>query len=261
MKKFFFLAFAVSLLIGCDRTPKPLFSTVVYHDSIVRPLIEGSPFTMSSVYNVDYFSSEHNPALADKINAVLLDSLFGHDLARRYNSIPEAGAEFQSLLYDNYVADNAEAVEGEVDEEFSFIYSYEYETVGYTVYESASRLCYCIEQYTYLGGAHGVNTRRFITFSLPDGNVLSQDDLLQGEYREPLHLLMLKKIIEQDDDVVLVREVEEKGYFVQEIYPNDNFYLTDSSMVYVFNPYEIGPYAFGEVEIELPFGELNGYLR
>lgn len=261
MKKIIIAAFATLLLMSCDRTAKPVLTQVEFRDSIVQPLTDGSRFSMSTMYDIFYFRSEQNPSLADKINTALIDSLFGRELGHKYTTIPEACDEFRKLLFDNYVADNADAIDSEDEEEFDFIHNYEYETAGYVVYESASRMSYCIEQYTYLGGAHGINTRRFINFSLPTGDVLTQDSLLQGDYREPLHLLMLKSIIEQDNDVALVREVEDKGYFVSEIYPNNNFYITDSSMVYVFNPYEIGPYAFGDVEIELPFRELDGYLR
>lgn len=260
MKKLLFAACVALLLMGCEREPKKLLSTVVYQDSINRTLTEGSRFSMTSGYEVSYFESKQNPELAAKINSVILRKLFGDELAAKTTSIPEACAAFQELLYSDYVADNSDVMEDE-GEEYDFMHNYEYDTKGYTVYESASRMSYCVEQYMYLGGAHGVNTRLFTNFALPSGDILTQDDILQGNYREPMHLLMLRKIVEQDDDVALVKDIEEKGYYPQEIYPNDNFYFTDSTIVYVFNPYDIGPYAFGEIEIELSFDELKDYIK
>ena len=48
--------------------------------------------------------------------------------------------------------------------------------------------------------------------------------------------LLLKNMVAQNADFQLVEDLEEYGYNVDEIHPNNNFFLTDSSLVYVFNP-------------------------
>ena len=44
---------------------------------------------------------------------------------------------------------------------------------------------------------------------------------------------------------------EDELYNSWNIIPNGNFALTDSSVIYTFNPYEIAPYCYGIINIEL----------
>ena len=254
------MLFAV-LLTACPSKPKQLLTASEnYYDSVALPLKEGAPYCLRIFDNINYYKSSE-PALAQSINDVLKIKLFGEDVSKNTETIPQAAQKFHDILYEDYKTNNVQALEEDEDLEFDFIYNYEYETVGYETYLSDTRLSYCIERYVYLGGAHGINTRQFVNFELPSGKLISEQDVFKGEYREPLHKIMLQQIVEQDDDVALVRDIEEKGYFPQNIYPNDNFFFTDSTIVFVFNPYEIGPYAFGDIEIELPFSLISDYLK
>ena len=40
---------------------------------------------------------------------------------------------------------------------------------------------------------------------------------------------------------------------VDEVNPNNNFFFTAEGMVYLYNQYEIAPYAAGQIEICLPY--------
>lgn len=45
------------------------------------------------------------------------------------------------------------------------------------------------------------------------------------------------------------------------IKPNGNFYITDESINYVFNPYEIAPYYMGQTEVTIPFARIRNILK
>ena len=79
-------------------------------------------------------------------------------------------------------------------------------------------------------------------------------------FEEPMTDLLLKSMVAQNADFQLVEDLEEYGYNVDEIHPNDNFFLTDSALVYVFNQYEIAPYALGETEIAVSYDQLKDLL-
>ena len=68
-------------------------------------------------------------------------------------------------------------------------------------------------------------------------------------------------MVNQNEEVQLIEDLKEYGYNVDEIHPNDNFFLTDSSMVYVFGQYEIAPYALGETEISISYDQLRPLLQ
>ena len=114
-------------------------------------------------------------------------------------------------------------------------------------------LSYAVERYVFTGGAHGSNYRIFYNYNLADGQMLHEEDLFAPGYEEPLTELLLQNIVEQNEDFQLIEDLKHYGYNVDEIHPNDNFFLTDSSLVYVFNQYEIAPYALGETEIAVSY--------
>ena len=42
---------------------------------------------------------------------------------------------------------------------------------------------------------------------------------------------------------------------------NPNFYFAPEGVVFIFNPYEIGPYSLGETNICIPVEEISPYVR
>jgi len=122
-------------------------------------------------------------------------------------------------------------------------------------------LSYGVERYVYLGGPHGNNYRLFLNFDLRTGRTLSEEDIFTEGYEEPLTELLLHYMVEQNDEVDLIKDLELAGYNVDDIHPNDNFYLADEGITYVFNPYDIAPYAFGETEILIPWDDVKPLLR
>jgi hypothetical protein len=46
-------------------------------------------------------------------------------------------------------------------------------------------------------------------------------------------------------------KLTDSGYFVDEIKPNENFYVTGEGVGFVYNHYEIAPYSFGATDIFL----------
>ena len=56
-------------------------------------------------------------------------------------------------------------------------------------------------------------------------------------------------------------EVAEKsGIFINDLFVSHEIYLTGDEVVFFFNPYEIGPWAIGTVEIPVPVATLSECL-
>lgn len=111
-------------------------------------------------------------------------------------------------------------------------------------------LCYTICRSSYLGGAHGMYTVEYHNYSLDGGYELSAAELFGEERMQPLAELIRRKILtkyEADDDEALAG----KGFFPEYIDVTDNLRLTPDSVTFYFNPYEIGCYALGPVEVSV----------
>jgi len=51
-------------------------------------------------------------------------------------------------------------------------------------------------------------------------------------------------------------------YFEQDIFTlTDNFAITKEGLKFVYNPYEVAPYAFGQQEIIIPYTSLKEVIR
>lgn len=109
-------------------------------------------------------------------------------------------------------------------------------------------LTYVITRSTYTGGAHGMYGTECHTYSIPGGYELSladffdlgQLDALDRAIRETLRA---RYGVRTDD------ELTEHGFFVESIAVTENFRIAPDSITFYYNPYEIGCYALGAVEV------------
>lgn len=117
-------------------------------------------------------------------------------------------------------------------------------------------LNYTIYRSSYLGGAHGMYSTEYHTYSLIDGYEFSAEDLIGSEKMEALRKLIRTKLYEQYD-AADDRELSDRGFFPEYIDVTDNFRVTPRSLIFHYNPYEIGCYANGDIDIEITREELE----
>lgn len=117
-------------------------------------------------------------------------------------------------------------------------------------------LTYVIVRSSYLGGAHGSYTTNYHNYSLRDGYELCTADLFTPEQLREIDRRIRLKLLEQydaTDDEGLAAA----GLFPDYITATENFLVTPYGITFHYNPYEIGCYALGAVEVEFPTDELN----
>ncbi|MBR3565256.1 MAG: DUF3298 domain-containing protein [Paludibacteraceae bacterium] len=122
-------------------------------------------------------------------------------------------------------------------------------------------LTYCDERYVFLGGPHGNNQRHFYNYDMQSGKCLTETDFFVEGFEKDLTQLLVSNMIEEIDEFESIRDLNESPYDMDEIKPNHNFYFTDKELIYVFNPYEIGPYYLGETEVSIPLSQVGSLLR
>lgn len=121
-------------------------------------------------------------------------------------------------------------------------------------------LTFVIGRWSYLGGAHGMYGTECHTYSLADGGEYFLADLFDERQQEKLDEAIRCRIRETyraADDQAL----SEAGFFPEYIAATENFILTKEGITFYFNPYEIGCYALGAVEISLTKEEIERIRR
>lgn len=126
----------------------------------------------------------------------------------------------------------------------------------YVSYETAS--------YAFLGGAHGSAVDYTVNISKQTGKVLAQTvDTLQAKAMQPiLRKGVLGYLHEQGDTTATDTSLGEYLFIENGIVPLPVHapYLADDGVHFVYQQYEIGPYAMGMVAFTVPYDEIKQFL-
>lgn len=139
----------------------------------------------------------------------------------------------------------------------------------YSIYESLetarvdSRVISIIEMNSdYTGGAHGNYGYYGYTFDAENGQLLELMDILEdaGGFQEAASDYIIQKLKETQGDGLFPEYADE----VRDTWTRNegpNWYLDAAGITFIFNPYEVGPFAMGEVRVTLPYEEFASYIK
>jgi hypothetical protein len=115
--------------------------------------------------------------------------------------------------------------------------------------------------YTYTGGAHGASTTTFINWNTKANKNITLDDIFTAGYADKLKTIaegIFRKEEKLSDTASLARD-----YFFKDnkFALNDNFSVTPIGLKFIYNQYEIKPYAAGQTELFIPYTQLKSLLQ
>ncbi len=253
-----FILFMV-LLASCS--PKQTIETEQTSLSKSFCLTPACNDSLSLSFELEYPTKLDNADALRIIQRDLLTHCFGKDYADM--TLAEAMDAYVAFSKEEYLANNrayASRLE-EYEDEFAANLSEEQVLRGRVYSLADGVLSYELEQYVYMGGAHGVNNRLFYNYSTDTGARLTEKDVFIKGSEAELAQLLQNALIEQSDEYTSREDFIEAGFEFDSIHPNGNFALTEDAVTYVFNPYEIAPYVFGETEIVLDKSMLKPILK
>ena len=126
------------------------------------------------------------------------------------------------------------------------------------LYQNESYISIASSVFNYTGGAHPNNSQIYKTYDLKTGKAVTLGDLFLEGYERALNeaaeieFRMQKEIPPQNS-------LSSAGYWFEDdrFTLNENFAIIRQSLIFYFNPYEIGPYSLGPTELEL---KLTDYI-
>lgn len=261
----FFCVVALCLLSACHGASGSGKSAGAVLDSIqvekVYHLLDNPDnpncnLTISFTYPVDCPDKQVLPLLQKQF----VSSYFGEDF--EHLSPTEAVAAYTEDYLNNYKElEDDYRKDVEENETPGSWYSY-YEMWSDIIrYNENNLFSYTVRFENYTGGAHGSHSSANFTLDMRNGKRLTEDDLFREGYQDMLAKLLVYEIAKKNqvDDP---KELEDIGYFsVDEIYPNNNFYIDETGITYTFNEYEIAAYALGETDVHLSFDQIRNLLK
>ncbi|MGX2970250.1 DUF3298 domain-containing protein [Ursidibacter sp. B-7004-1] len=113
-------------------------------------------------------------------------------------------------------------------------------------------------QHTYMGGAHGMYSTRYINVDANTKAVIQIDDLIS-----PKNQAQVKELLWQNyRNDRLNEQGQYDGYAKKEdIEISENFYFASEGIYFVYAPYHLGPFAEGEVKILLDWYSANKLIN
>ncbi len=116
--------------------------------------------------------------------------------------------------------------------------------------------------YTFTGGAHGNYGTGYYNFDATTGETIELKDILIEAYEIPLKTLaepIFKKAYLEEG---MTNYSEAGFYFENDVFVmTDNFAITKEGLKFLYNPYEVAPYALGQQEILIPYDNLKNLIR
>ncbi|MDR2138918.1 MAG: DUF3298 and DUF4163 domain-containing protein [Tannerella sp.] len=248
----------IALLTCCNTGRKEVKENQVQWDSIAVnkscyaagvDTLPGCSLQIGFVYPIDF----QDKAILKSIQQLFVLDCFGNKYA---DMTPENAVEKYAEDYINSVREEAK----DFDEELP---AYEYYEVlnNQILYNRNQLLSVTVGRETFSGGAHGAHSHLNRVIDLKTGRILSEKDLFIDDYRDDLAKIIVDNIA-VSNSVDKVSELENLGFFsINEISPNENFYVDDTGITYTFNEYEIAAYAIGPVVVRLPYEQVRHLLR
>lgn len=140
-------------------------------------------------------------------------------------------------------------------------YGYHYNITTETQGKRKDVTTYIINTEYYEGGEHGINQQLVMNFDAKSGRVLSLKDVFVPGYENRLKETLLGAL-EKKLDAKGMTELHDLDYLrYTEIFAPENFILGSNDITFIYNVYEIAPYAKGKTELVIPYEEIDDLLK
>lgn len=200
----------------------------------------------------NYSNSKSDSSIWINIDYPFILNVNNSEVINRINIALEDEFKQSIAWYNEMVSDTTVFF----DEQYPMQYSFE---TGFEVfYNSKDFVSIVLNHYQFTGGAHGNYFAVGYNINLSDGSFLSLADIVQPGKLDLLAYECEEAILEKYQ----ANSLFEAGLFENEIVISEDqdFYIIPGALVLQFDPYEIGPYAMGEITAEISFDKIKDIL-
>lgn len=248
------LVVSLTLLFSCHRNETISFVVHSYvdnpYESDTTGLMNGVSFDM----NVTLLESDYKKSFVPIINSDLMKMAFGRADGNPDSVIVHFCDSIRTML------------KSEMSEVGSFAdgrFRWNFDVQLYPEILDKYLVSYACNVSTYMGGAHPTSYSFYYSFDLATGKRIKEQDVfaLNDENVQALTTLLRDALENQIATDTLMSESDKETILWDEVGLNGNFRLGETSLTYHFNAYDVAPYAYGPIDIEIPSYKLHDYMR
>jgi hypothetical protein len=139
-------------------------------------------------------------------------------------------------------------------------YWYQLHKSNEILFEDENILSYSVSHATYTGGAHGSLQVLYYTVNLDRLTTITEEDIFTPNYQQFLTTKIIDNLMKKYQ-ANTPEELLNEGFFdVNDIAPNNNFWINNEGVHYVYNQYEIAPYSMGPIEVTIPYEDIQSII-
>lgn len=196
-----------------------------------------------------------SPVISDTLRKLMMDRFANRECIHK--DPDEVLESVKNMFFTNYTSSNAD-----IYSQFPDSPVLNWELLKYTqiLFNEKNILSFGVLNYAFTGGAHGMETRDFTVFDIQTGKPVGLTEIFREGFEKDITDL-LTRTLKSNLGIGLSQKLTDNGFFVDEVKPNENFYLTASGIGFFYNHYEIAPYSNGPNEIFLPYSMLAQLLK
>lgn len=249
---------AILAFTACqEKGDKYAFQYVTFKETL--PYTQGKDHP-SCVFDLHVLKAHGTDTIfADAFNVDISYFLFG----KRTTDVRGAMTHFIDSIIEQFKEENKEEIRFAKEEGYEpRDIDYEY-VINTEVHYGNHRdiIGHFINMYQYTGGAHGGTFITCRNYRLEDGSVITLDDYFKPGYEEVLIPILEKKLLEYAE-CNSRDELDEHGYFSNEpMFVSENFEIRQDTIDFIYNQYDIAPYAMGITTLSVPNDEIRSILR
>ncbi|GHT78864.1 hypothetical protein AGMMS50262_21950 [Bacteroidia bacterium] len=220
---------------------------------------------------INYFYPEFytQNVVSQTIDRIFLSDFFGQEYValspkeaiKKYaeNYINQYKEKFElSRLY----AEESEKVKEneEAQQDMDVLYTQEKIMRNTIFFNQGDIISMVINVYEFTGGVHGSAFTRGSILDLRTGKKIKYEDVFYENTQDSISNLLYSNLLKarkyQSED-----EMTADGFDFDTIPPTDNFVADDEGLTFIYDPYELGAYVLGIVEISVPYSDLVYYMK
>jgi hypothetical protein len=129
------------------------------------------------------------------------------------------------------------------------------------IHQDSSLTTLQVSGYSYQGGAHGGSFTGFINWDVKAKKNLRLDDIFAAGYHEKLTTIA-EGIFRKDEKLSGTASLADNYFFKDNKFAlNENLSITPLGIKFLYNQYEIKPYAAGITELFIPYAQIKSLLQ
>lgn len=137
-----------------------------------------------------------------------------------------------------------------------------YLSVKYSTWNAPDSILVCeINESTYTGGAHGSYMESYLNVDKATGHVVSLSDICDPAHEKELTDAIVKQLMMDNNCTTLKQLQDEYSIFMlcDEPVVASQFYYDKEGITFVYNEYEIAPYAAGVIKATVPYATMKAF--